>query len=645
MAYAKCYYLENPLYDRIKEMNITELVYLTSDVFEILLPRDSRIFHYYDQCVYFIYNLSFSLSKSALYCIISFAHEIISFLLTLLSLILIISLVSFIKSIQPRYKLSNVDNESSSVYKCSSNFNQSLPKCETSSKDRIFPESKAESKLNHKVNSNQVNNQPQSVLKKLFNKFKEESHRINQICHPALTNINIQSIQHQLSWSYSQPDMENLSWLNQTLQTLWPSIRTLLYKFCLIDLIQPRKCETVVKNIKKIDTKKEQSKMSVYISSRRKFDFLRRAQSFRTPPKYNKFLKRSVLTLITYFIKLFLIYTKQFVMDNIVHIFRHSAESTSVTNIQRLELDLNSLMSKISSGKMSLNEQADSKSWAGFGLKSGHRDEPVMVKRKAKSASQETMRNQSKKVFYRTTTTLVKPTNSTEVWRKYKKLMRKFVLAQKKIKRKCTSIDRIRLGDSIPTVNAIKYLDGNNDLHIESNPNLLHSLASDDHNMRFMIELSFGSDKHFEFQASSIPVLGRVRVISVSFQLRFLVTLNHTVTKLNGKNLEIFETPDDVLFPVINHIQLTLIDVPRLDWYLVRAPKKHQKSSDKVLSNEHRDKLKSLMLHADQYLDPIHLLNNSYFKFITHSIIYLVLKWFQPFEVKLSPNLYVKTTC
>lgn len=622
-------------------MNITEVIYLTIDVIEILLPKDSRIFNWYDQCVNLVCRHFNSLSRLVLYYTTSFAHEIISFLLTLLSLTLIILLLSFIKSIQPRYRLSDDHDNKFNPYVCTANLNQTLAG-RSKRNIQISPENRARFKSSLRVNSN---NLQQPIVTKFLKKLKEESCRIHQLCHPALTNVNLQSIQQQLSWSYSQPDMENLGWLNQTLQTLWPSIRTLLYKFCLIDLIQPRKRTAIDRRLNKIDTKKEQSKMSVFISSRRKLDFLQRAKNFRNSPRYSKFFKRSALTLITYCVRLFLIYTRQFVMDSIVYSFNQRANKVSPTNIQRLELDLNGLMSKISSKRLSLNTQVDSKSWAGFDLNSGNRDKIVKLKRKVKSASQETACNQPKRVLYKSTTTLIKPTNSVELWRKYKNLIKKFVSIQNKIKNRGTSIDKIRLGDSIPTVNAIKYLDGSSDYPIESNHNPLYSLASDDQNMRFMIELSFESDKHFEFRASSIPVLGRARVIGISFQLRLLVTLNHTVTKLRGGNLEIFETPDDILFPAVNHIQVTLIDVPRLDWHLVRAPRKNQNSCKDVADSPNQSKLKFLMHQVNQYLDPIHLLNHNYFKFITHSIIYLALKWFQPFEIKLSPSLYVKTTC
>lgn len=620
-------------------MNIHKIVVLTSDALKNLIPRDSKIFNFYNECIYFVSRLFYSTLTLLLYCLKSFAYEITSVFLTLLSFVLILLFLSFIKSIQPRYRLSGEDDQLDSSLKPPKSLNQSLQK---EVPENVHSSNKTVQNFNSGHETADKQNKS-SLLINLVEKFSRESIQANQLCHPALTNVDIQSIQHQMSWSYSQPDMESLNWFNQTLRTFWPSIRTLLYKFCLIELARPRDDVSFPPTIKKgqLGDTTEQSKMSVFISSRRKLDFIRKVGTLQDLSENENLFKRSALKLIAYVVKLILIYLKQFVMDNIAFAFKQQARNAEAANNQKLEFDFKSLISHISSKQTAASKKADVKSWAGFNLKSRGRDEQVKLRRKSKSASNETMR---KRVLYKSMTTLVRPTNSSKNWARHRKLIKKFLLARKKMKKRGVLIDRIRLGDSNPTINAIKYLDGKNDFVTEPYHKLFHSLTSDDQNMRFMIEVSYESDKNFEIHLSSMPVLGRARVVDVRIQLRFLVTLNHTITKLNSEPLELFETPDDVLFPAINYIQLTLVDVPKLNWYIVR-PSKNPNSLKNLANFSQKSNLKSVVDQINQYLDPIYLLNHKYFKFILHSVIYLALKWFQPFEIKINQSFYVKTTC
>lgn len=621
-------------------MNIREIVVLSSDALKSLISRESKISNFYDECIYFVSRLFYSSLTLSLYFFRSFAHEIISIFLTLLSFALILLFLSFIKSIRPRYRLSDENDRLNSSLEPSKSPNQSLQK--EAPENVHFPD-----KIVRNFNSGHETPDKQNkstLLISLVEKFSKESSQVNQLCYPALSNVDMQSIQHQLSWSYSQPDMESLNWFNQTLRTFWPSIRTLLYKFCLIELTRPRdnfSFPPIIKN-NKPDDDKEGSKMSVFISTRRKLDFIRKFETIQTLSQNKNSLKRGTLAIIAYIAKLVLIYLKQFVMDNIAFAFKQQARNADAANNQKLEVDFNSLISRISSKEISTRKQADVKSWAGFNLKSRGRDEQVKLRRKSKTASNETMR---KRVLYKSTTTLIRPTDSSKNWTNHKKLIKKFLLARKKMRNRGMLINRIRLGDSNPIINAIKYIDGKNDFLTEPYHNSFHSLTSDDQNMRFMIEVSFESDKNFEIHVSSMPVLGRARVVDVSVQLRFLVTLNHTITKLNDEPLELFETPDDILFPAINYIQLTLIDVPKLNWHIVRPSKKQPNSLKSLANLGQKSNSKSLVDQINQYLDPIYLLNHKYFKFILHSVLYLALKWFQPFEIKINQSFYVKTTC
>lgn len=70
----------------------------------------------------------------------------------------------------------------------------------------------------------------------LYHEFERD-----QVDDQHVTNLSgsdVRSVYKKLSWSYTQPDFESVDWLNQSAQTLWPSIKSILYKFILCDLVR-----------------------------------------------------------------------------------------------------------------------------------------------------------------------------------------------------------------------------------------------------------------------------------------------------------------------------------------------------------------------------------------------------------------------
>lgn len=474
---------------------------------------------------------------------------------------------------------------------------------------------------------------------RLLSRLRSESRDVNQICTPALSVPDVESVYKRLSWSHTQVDIESVKWLNQTLLTLWPSIKTLLNLFVFNDLLKPKRAgnKDLASESKKLSRPKP--KLSVYISSRRQLDLVKQIEA-DLPSRYQSFIHRSLFTTTIYLLKLAIVYLKQFIIDYVCYLFQKGKKKSNSNEGQRkFEINLDKLLAAKKLKKMRLKqEKSITKSWAGFDMYTANRTtrEGIEKKRKLKSAPPHT------NMKTRMTHGLLGPRGMAKLHRRRLKLANRFKRAYDKTKpNNELTIERIQLGNSIPMINGLKYIDERDDLMIDPVRTSRHLVGSDERNMRFVSELSYESDEKFQIRLSLYPMLGTIRLVNFKAQIRCYLTLNHTINELN-RHLKIFDTPDDVLFPAINYVQLSLVDVPSFDWKLDR-PKRR-----KPLGTNKQNRLRTVNRMSDyisRLIDPVDIINHTYFKFIVHSIIYIGLKWFQPFDIRIGPHLYLKTIC
>lgn len=575
------------------------------------------------------------LLHQALECLLIVAKDVISLISLLLCVAFSFVCISFIKSLKPRYRFCD-GRRTMGGRDCHLNQIFSQPTHHSLERVRVVPKTRAP--------GGGLGNHFITKVQKVLVKISEEAGQTQQ--HPPMLSIqDIQAVHQQLPWLNTRMDLESLGWLNQSLKTLWPSVKFGLNKFVFDDILKKSDRKETPVECKQLSTK--QAKLSVYISSRRKLDQLRRANAGKSN-KLKELVNRGCIGVVVYFLKLFFIYFKQFFMDCARSLLKQPVDGEISGNARKNAVDLRNLFDY---KNKSLMETANPRSWPGpdrsIGKGGSHEIKVKETKRikKQKSAPANTSLVNSKKAV-KTTNTVLGPDMMAKLRKNRLKLAKLFEKAHKNQQKKEITLRQIKLGHKIPSISGIKYIEEIHDMFHDYSGKSAQMAASDNENMRFIFEVAYCSDKKFCIQVKSIPVLGEVKFTKFSIQLRFLVTLNHTTSELN-ENLAIFGTPDDVLFPSINHIQVTLVDVPTVDWELER-PQRNKTSRDSGQVN--RDSRSQNVLHCFQlYLkgcfDPVHLINHSYVKYIVHMVARLTLKWFQPFDIRVGEHLYIKTTC
>lgn len=616
-------------------MNVTELVEIIKDLGITFLTKDFDYNYYYSKvfklACWFSYRLAsvtvdytLILSRDALYCCF-----------VLVRIFLLVIFISFIKSLIPRYSFIH---DSNSLSNAGRHIDRSMTP-------------QAESTLNSSVGVQRPNfvawkqfSDNLTTVRKILSGVENENSSIVENNSPNLSNSDISSVYRQLSWSQTQIDLESVKWLNQTLLTLWPSIKGLLNKLVIDDVLKPKKVQNL-SNLRK--TAIQQSKLSIYISSRRKLDFLRKIRSERSKGRHNN-NGNNAFHILVYILKLITIYIKQIILDYVAFIIKRKASE----KIESKEIDINIGHLLSQSNKSNKRRKTDATSWAGFDLNSSGRiKEKVISKKNApkfRSAPAELeVCEKSRLILAHDGGASAR--RMARLRKQHYRLIKKFEKARDDIRKKEITIEEINLGGTTPTLSGIKYIDESNEFLGDTSRLNSHLIPSDNNNMRFICEFCYNTDKNFCMKFNSLPILERVKLNKFNVQVRLLITVNHTTTELN-RELRIFETPDDILFPVINHVQVNLIDLPKVDWslekYSLKSKTKVRRSSSKQsatgLNNIRSNSIFSIW---KAYLNPFHLINHSFFKYLIHSIAFLTLKWFRPFDIKIGDHFYIKTTC
>lgn len=559
--------------------------------------------------------------------------DLLGLCLTLACICIIVISISLVKSLKPRYNfdheaVDNIEDENTSNSRAIERPND------------IFSPTRPKSASSGWPIKRYIERQFPFALR-LWSRLKVASEDVNQMCSPALSVPDIESIYKRLSWAHTQADIESANWLNQTLCALWPSIKTILNAIVFNDLLKPKK-----DGDKKLDNEskklsKKRPKMSVYLSCRRKLYLLRQFDSAPLNACRNS-VEKSIFRTAIYVTRLFWIYAKQFIVDYVSYLFKKGKKKQRQgEKKKKFEINLGKLLTEEKNFKRVVAEQEQHtvKSWSGFDNSTENRVKKeggkMRQERKLKSAPPHVAKT-------RMSHSLLSARGMVKLRERRLKLATRFRKAyEKSKKRNELTFERIQLGDSIPTINGVKYIDERNDLMIDPVKTSRHLVGSDEKNMRFVGELSYESDKKFQIKLSLHPLLGRIRLVNLKVQIRFYVTLNHTINELN-RELEIFDTPEELLYPAINYVQLSMVDMPSFDWKLDRPSRR---GPSEAISQKRPKVLKQMTNYIYRWIDPVDIINHSYFKFIIRSIIHLGLKWFQPFDIRIGPHLYLKTIC
>lgn len=569
--------------------------------------------------------------------------DLINFGLVIISIAISIVVISFIKSLKPRY-----------------DFHRKLdyPKAKVNHDKPVDPPKTVRSPLSHTdykqiIDSSDKNksNKQSSILQRisLVTRLNEEHEKLKEICNRSIATNDIKLVYRYLSWSQTHIDLETVHWLNQTLSTLWPTIKTIVNILIFNELLKPK--DTRPPTVSRKLTKKR-TNLGLYLSCRRKLDLLHKSRNKQIDEQEDEFFHRSAINILIFFIRITLIYVKQFINDLFVNSIVKAGRTRQETVSRTREINLKELVDK--SGLKSMSISLKAKSCSSYVAKS---KKQLKTKPKGKFIPKSAPQSKGNKIITINTTKLLRYSPRARQFRKNRiKLACLLEKVEEKSKPKEMVIEKLRLGESLPKVNGIKLVEESSNLMKDPGEITPYKLVADDSRIRLMSEISYDSDRRFQIRVDSIPIFGRMSLVKLSFQFRFLVTLNHTTTELN-QDLKIFQTPDDVLFPAINYIQITLLDIPRIDWQLDRPvePKLISPCNSKVkIGSNKQMQIRSLQRRfngikyiisrrLNQILDPVRIVNHSYFKYMVHTVVYFTLKWFQPFDIKIGDNIYLKT--
>ena len=469
-----------------------------------------------------------------------------------------------------------------------------------------------------------------------------------------VSDEDVQSINGHLSWSQTQLEVESTKWLNNTLRAFLPFLKGQLDKCLKAKLVQEvvGKSKAARKHqLKQVatapsaqqpqpkrPTQKVNSKLSVFLTCRRKLNLLRQVRLKASEREKGTFCKcYSLFEQFSYFFKIFTVYLKQFLVDLVTNFVKRNLSSsnrqTEVEEEKVRRVNLKDMMEKMPKSKVvdrrELNlprhsvfmappsETATSKRWL-LRVRPSSRKDSVSAKTHLTSG-------------------LVGKRHKLKRDQLANQLNAK--LEQVKLANRAVSLERLDLGDSVPFLSGIKFIEANNNLLSSNlsgaNGRVRQIKPSDSRNIRFAVELSFKSRGSFCVALRNLPLIGSLKLRKLFVQMRVIININHTITS-QDKNLDIFATSDSLMPPILNQIQVALFDVPQLDWHFASC------------SCSKGEKKKLRLKGANEkpltfWRSPSKLLNNSYFKFMIHKVIYFILKWFKPFELCLGERICVRS--
>lgn len=457
-----------------------------------------------------------------------------------------------------------------------------------------------------------------------------------QISQVNLTKGEIQSIYKQLSWSQTQLELESVNWINNSLESFWPSLKTLIGKKMQENLIKLKREKPAVK----LDSR---PKLSIYLSCRRKLNLLQRAKRKALEESGGLFSLQRFLQVVAVTFKTAIVNLKQFIMDQVAALRSKSSGIESQPGACGPEIDL-SLLAQTNRLTLNVSESAKLSSdlsppkSSGFESNFNHGlNHSGVVQSTPSAVGMPHVRKQlsGPKLF---------SANSDGLRRKRRQLVEDINRAEAMLRRnRAIKLEEFSIGNTMPVIRGVKFIEeDNNTLIAHVNSVERHILPSDENTMKLLVEVTLTSQRDFCVALSQLPILNSIKLVKFDAQLRFKVSINHTNME-HGQNLEIFQTPDESMFPAVNIIRLTLVDVPKLNWKLKRATSRVQVNGRRKRRTTSNESSMSPISSFRRSLQPVRLINHPFFKYLVHTAVYLLLKWFQPFDIKVGPKLRLKT--
>lgn len=571
-------------------MNITEALDLATKI-SVLSARSSWFWTKKSVCIIFEY-LTDVLGQ--------FLH--IGF--TLSNVTLIIVLIGLVKSLRPRYnfyKHSKIHSSASS--------HKTVVKRKSDDRKLVYnSQPRGWSQLLRR----QLVRLFESIPVKLEHDYKE----VNDDCKFALDSNGIQATFNQMPWSKSSVDVETVNWLNELISSLWPSLKTILYECFIFDLLRPKhiaRCPLV--GSKRLAS--QQTKLSVLLSTRRKLEQLRRKAA--SDNRDSCYLDRNLFSSIGHALKLFSIYFKQFVVDNATLFLKNSTDRKSINNegATKGKGSFKAVIESLTNWRSSLNITKKPK------LRR-------KLRRKSRSAP---VHNNSKKLLINVDG-ISNPFNKMRLKDKRIRLagILNKAMSQSVESNKRVTLERTRLGERAPKISGVRVF--------EDRLSLTQGSDLDSSSMNFMTELIFDSDDKFYIRLG-LPFIGSVEMDRLNINVRVMLTFNHTLDN-QDKNFDILRAPHESNIPLINYVQVTLVDIPQLDWNFRKRDIKHKKPSRQATKVSTTLSSWIGKKFAEMF-DPIDIVDHSYFKFLVHLMMNICLKWFRPFEIEIGDFLYLKT--
>jgi hypothetical protein len=605
---------------------------------------------------------------------LTIGRQIVGLAARLVVLVLLIVLVNFIKSLQPKYKFLSGGN------------GKRTPRHRV---DRVRP--RHDGAIQAQANETKIvlsaGDQPVGIreeLSQLYSKLCKRRSHLNKSCAGSVTDANIQTIYKQLSWSSTRPEFECVYWINHTIQTLWPASRMLIDKmlnetYGRLKNQQNKTTTTKTRQrhkthtkrrakfalIKESDIQKSQPKLSIYLSCRRQLELLHKNKK-RVLERGDEYLGLKAVMMMMYLTKRFILCLKQYIIDQICWLAQVMSSREAPTNLESaraksklIEIDINELLSR---NNIKIKPNIRKVKSACETIKRTRAQ-----KRRFRSAPERGLACNSKRII--SSGRLASFDCFRKLRNKRQKLARSInecVLNSSAAYDKAHNIERpitvesIDFGDSAPEITAIKFLERQDDLLAEILVGNSNMMANNSNNtMRLIVELSFKSGRGFHICLRSVPILDQVNLTKFNFRMRVLVTINH----MNFHEYENFAPPNNQLLPMFNQLQLSLIDTPQLDWHLSRS-NRFAKSGALVQSRAGKrtkmglDRRKRKANNANmasfiqtprtllkKKLHPLNVTNSNYFKYLVHAAIYYLQRWFQPFDIQIGEKFYVKTLC
>lgn len=477
-----------------------------------------------------------------------------------------------------------------------------------------------------------------------------------QECRGSVTVGDMNEIHRQLSWSQSRIEFENVHWFNRSTQILWPTAKTLVSKILAdVSKHQDRPARGRRELISAKHAAKEPVKLAVYLSCRRQLDLIRKARDGMLR-KGDEYIGQKFIILTIYLVKKVIVCFKQCLIDHLRHLMSSvmpdgdgAASISRPCTRKRIDLDLKEMLKRQNievdlkhaqpkNKPKSAGKQREPKPFRG-GCRSAKSGSPINPRR---TISQGLISEASMRKCRKLRQQLVRRLNSAYATMK----STREAGVEKRL-----LLKHLNLGNSAPKLTAIKYLDQ------EDGTNMLARVMRDTpymetsspQLMQLLLELDFTSDQDFRLLLGSVPVLDEIELSRVHFRARILATASHETFGDLKRNLDILAAPNDgTLLPILNYIQLTLVDVPQLDWHVGKLDRAGAQTPGRKLRLKGARKAPTNvamwpMNGLRKSLQPINLVNHSYFKYLVHLMIGSVQRWFQPFDILVGARLRLRT--